>query len=251
MQLSLRHSMVHGLQFQMNYVFGKSIDLGSDSERTDYNKNQTFSSIVNAWNIKGNRGVSDFDTRHAITGSFNYLLPFGRGAKFISTSNSVLNAFVGGWDLAGLVHWTSGLPFSGVDGMGWGTDWATQSFALVNGKVSSGGHRVINGAPNAFSDPSAAYAASSTPPFAGVSGQRNIFRGDGYFSIDGSVTKEFRIVEGQTLKFQWDVFNTTNAVRFDPHSVQNNPFGGASSFGIYSKQLVEARRMQLGLRYSF
>jgi hypothetical protein len=251
MQLSLRHSMVHGLQFQMNYVFGKSIDLGSDSERTDYNKNQSFSSIVNAWNIKGNRGVSDFDTRHAITGSFNYLLPFGKGARFLSTSNGILNAFVGGWDLAGLVHWTSGLPFSGVDGMGWGTDWATQSFALVTGKVASGGHHIVNGGPNAFSDPAAAYAASSIPPFAGVSGQRNIFRGDGYFSMDGSVTKEFRIVEGQTLKFQWDVFNTTNAVRFDPHSVQNNPFGGASSFGIYSKQLVEARRMQLGLRYSF
>jgi hypothetical protein len=250
-QLSLRHSMVHGLQFQMNYVYGKSIDLGSDSERTDYNKNQTFSSIVNAWNIKGNRGVSDFDTRHAITGSFNYLLPFGKGARFLSTSNGILNAFVGGWDLAGLVHWTSGLPFSGVDGMGWGTDWATQSFALVTGKVRSGGHHIVNGGPNAFSDPAAAYTASSVPPFAGVSGQRNIFRGDGYFSMDGSVTKEFRIVEGQTLKFQWDVFNTTNAVRFDPHSVQNNPFGGASSFGIYSKQLVEARRMQFGLRYSF
>jgi hypothetical protein len=121
----------------------------------------------------------------------------------------------------------------------------------VEGNVASGGHHNVDGSPNAFSNPSAAYQASSTPPFAGVSGQRNIFRGDGYFSIDGSVTKEFSIVEGQTLKFQWDVFNTTNSVRFDPHSVQNNPFGGASSFGIYSKQLVEARRMQLGLRYSF
>ena len=251
MQLSLRHSMVHGLQFQMNYVFGKSIDLGSDSERTDYNKNQAFSSIVNAWNIKGNRGVSDFDTRHALTGNFSYLLPFGKGARFLSTSNHVLNAVVGGWDVAGLVHWTSGLPFSGTDGMGWGTDWATQSFALVTGNVASGGHHIIDGAPNAFSNPAAAYAASSTPPFAGVSGQRNIFRGDGYLSIDGSVTKEFSVVEGQTLKFQWDVFNTTNSVRFDPHSVQNNPFGGASSFGVYSKQLVDARKMQLGLRYSF
>ena len=60
MQLSLRHAMSHGLQFQFNYVLAKSIDLGSDSERTDYNKNQNFSSIVNAWNIKGNRGFSDF-----------------------------------------------------------------------------------------------------------------------------------------------------------------------------------------------
>ena len=251
LQLSLRHSMSHGLQFQMNYVLGKSIDLGSDSERTDYNKSQTFSSIVNAWNIRGNRGVSDFDTRHALTGSFNYILPFGKGGRFASTANRLVNAVVGGWDLAGLVHWTSGLPFSGTDGMGWGTDWATQSFARVNGNVASGGHHIINGNPNAFSNPDAAYAASSTPPFAGISGQRNIFRGDGYFSIDGSVTKEFSIVEGQTLKFQWDVFNTTNSVRFDPHSVQNNPFGGASSFGIYSKQLVDARRMQVSLRYSF
>ena len=249
MQLSLRHAMTHGLQFQLNYVYAKSIDLGSDSERTDYNHNQTFSSIVNAWNIKGNRGPSDFDTRHAITGNFNYILPFGRGASFLASSNRVLNAVVGGWDVAGLVHWTSGLPFSGVDGAGWGTDWATQSFALVSGPVSSGGHHIVNGQPNAFPNPTAALANIGAP-FAGTSGQRNIFRGDGYFSIDGSVTKEFRVVEGQTLKFQWDVFNTTNSVRFDPHSVQGNPFS-ASSFGVYGKQLVDARRMQVSLRYSF
>jgi hypothetical protein len=249
LQLSLRHAMTHGLQFQFNYVFGKSIDLGSDSERTDYNKSQTFSSIVNAWNIKGNRGVSDFDTRHALTGNFNYMLPFGKGASLVSGANRVVNALVGGWDVAGLVHWTSGLPFSGVDGAGWGTDWATQSFALVTGKVASGGHHIVAGEPNAFPNPTAALANIGAP-FAGVSGQRNIFRGDGYFSIDGSLTKEFRIVEGQALKFQWDVFNTTNAVRFDPHSIQNNPFS-ASSFGIYSKQLVDARRMQLSLKYSF
>ena len=88
MQLSLHHTMAHGLQFQFNYVLAKSIDLGSDSERTDYNKGQNFSSIVNAWNIKGNRGVSDFDTRHAISGNFNYLLPFGKGATFVSVFQS-------------------------------------------------------------------------------------------------------------------------------------------------------------------
>jgi hypothetical protein len=120
---------------------------------------------------------------------------------------------------------------------------------LVTGKVASGGHHIIGGVPNAFPNPTAALA-NITAPFAGITGQRNVFRGDGYFSIDGSLTKVFRITEGQALKFQWDVFNATNAVRFDPHSVQNNPFS-ASSFGVYSKQLVEARRMQLSFRYSF
>jgi hypothetical protein len=249
MQLSLRHAMAHGLQFQFNYVLAKSIDLGSDSERTDYNKGQNFSSIVNAWNIKGNRGPSDFDARHSISTNFNYMMPFGRGRAFASSPNRMVDTLISGWDVAGLAHWTSGLPFSGIDGAGWGTDWATQSFAFVTGKVASGGHHIIAGVPNAFSNPTAALA-NITAPFAGNSGQRNIFRGDGYFSIDGSLTKEFRIVEGQFMKFQWDVFNVTNAVRFDPHSVQNNPFS-ASSFGVYSKQLVEARRMQFSLRYSF
>lgn len=249
MQLSLRHAMTHGLAFQFNYVLAKSIDLGSDSERTDYNKGQNFSSIVNAWNIKGNRGVSDFDTRHAISSNFNYGLPFGRGRSFAASSNRIVDAVVSGWDISGLAHWTSGLPFSGNDGAGWGTDWATQSFALVTGKVASGGHHIVAGEPNAFPNPTAALANISAP-FAGVTGQRNVFRGDGYFSIDGSLTKVFRVTEGQALKFQWDVFNTTNAVRFDPHSVQNNPFS-ASSFGVYSKQLVDARRMQLSMRYSF
>lgn len=249
LQLTLRHAPAHGIDFQFCYVFGKSIDLGSDAERTDYNKGQNFSSVVNAWNIKGNRGVSDFDTRHSITSDFNYRMPFGKGGTFIPAPNRFWDKVVSGWDLSGLVHWTSGLPFSGVDGAGWGTDWATQSFALVTGPVNSGGHHIVAGEPNAFPNPTAALQ-NITAPFAGVTGQRNIFRGDGYFSIDGSVMKEFRIVEGQTLKFQWDVFNTANSVRFDPHSVQGNPFS-ASSFGVYSKQLVDARRMQLSLRYSF
>jgi hypothetical protein len=124
-----------------------------------------------------------------------------------------------------------------------------QSFAKVTGPVKSGGHHIINGQPNAFSDLTKALA-NVTAPFAGESGQRNAFRGDGYFSTDASLTKVFQIKERQSLKFQWDVFNSTNAVRFDPHSVQNNPFI-ASSFGVYGSPLVEARRMQFSLRYSF
>ena len=249
MQLSLHHALQHGLQFDFDYTLARSIDLGSDAERTSYQQGQNFSSIINAFNIKGNRGVSDFDTRHAISANFGYKLPFGKGAMFGSGVNPIVNTFISGWNLSGLTHWTSGLPFSGDDGAGWGTDWASQSFALVTGKVASGGHHIEGGEPNAF--PNVAAALNNiTAPFAGVSGQRNAFRGDGYFSIDSSLAKLFTITETQNLKFQWDVFNATNSVRFDPHSVQNNPFS-ASSFGVYSAQLVLPRAMQFSLRYSF
>jgi Carboxypeptidase regulatory-like domain len=247
LQLSLHHAMEHGLQFDFDYTLARSIDLGSDAERSSYQQN--FSSIVNAFNIKGNRGVSDFDTRHAISTNFGYKLPFGRGAMFGSGANPFVNTFISNWNLSGLTHWTSGLPFSGTDGAGWGTDWDTQSFALVTGKVVSGGHHIENGEPNAFPNVTAALQ-NITAPFAGVSGQRNPFRGDGYFSVDGSLAKVFPIHDEQALKFQWDVFNTTNAVRFDPHSIQSNPFS-ASSFGVYSAQLVLPRAMQFSLRYSF
>jgi Carboxypeptidase regulatory-like domain len=249
MQLSLHHTMSQGLQFDFNYTLAKSSDLGSDAERADFNQAQTFSSIVNAFNIRGNRGVSDFDTRHAIAANFDYKLPFGRGAAFASSTNPIVNALISNWGLSGLTHWTSGLPFSGIDGAGWSTDWAVQSFALNTGKIASGGHHITDGEPNAFPNQTAALA-NITAPFAGQTGQRNAFRGDGYFSIDSSLAKVFSIFESQTLKFQWDVFNTTNSVRFDPASVQNNPFN-AGSFGVYSKQLVAPRAMQFSLRYGF
>ena len=249
LQLALHHQMSRGLQLDLDYTLAKSIDMGSDSERTDYNKGQNFSSIINAWNIKGNRGPSDFDTRHAISVNGDYRLPFGHGAAFANDTNRVLNAVISGWNLSGLSHWTSGLPFSGQDGAGWSTDWAVQSFARVTGKVASGGHRIVNGQPNAFHDQTKALT-NVVAPFAGQTGQRNAFRGDGYFSIDSSVARVFSVTERQSLKFQWDVFNSTNSVRFDAASVQSNPFS-ASSFGVYSRQLVEARRMQFSLRYSF
>jgi hypothetical protein len=249
LQLSLPHTMEHGLQFDFDYTLARSVDLGSDAERTDTNQGQTFSNIINAFNILGNRGPSDFDTRHAISGNFEYKLPFGKGANFASGVNPIVNTFISGWNLSGLAHWTSGLPFSGTDGAGWSTDWAVQSFALKTGPVASGGHHIEGGEPNAFPNVTAALN-NITAPFAGVSGQRNEFRGDGYFSIDSSLAKVFPIYEQQNLKFQWDVFNATNSVRFDPNSVQKNPFS-ASSFGVYSAQLVPPRAMQFSLRYSF
>ncbi len=89
-------------------------------------------------------------------------------------------------------------------------------------------------------------------PYPGETGQRNNFRGDGYSSLDSGMSKVFRITEAQQLKFAAEVFNTFNNVRFDPHTVRNNPYGGSSAFGDYSSPLLtQGRRMQFSLRYSF
>jgi len=248
MQLSLHHPMRKGVQFDLNYVFAKSIDLGSDTER-GYG-GQLFSSLINSWNIRGNRGPSDFDVRHAITGNFVVALPFGRGAAFASGLNRALDAVIGGWALSGLAHWTSGLPFSTIDGLGWGTNWNNQSFNVLTGPVATGGHNSNAGDPNVFKNQTAALA-NIRAPYPGETGQRNMLRGDGYFSIDSGLSKVFRITEGQNVKFSFEVFNVTNSVRFDPNSINNNPFGSPSSFGNYSALLTRPRVVQLSLRYAF
>jgi Carboxypeptidase regulatory-like domain len=249
LQLSLHHPMQKGLQFDFNYVFGKSSDLGSDAER-GYN-GQLFSSLINSWNIRGNRGPSDFDVRHSVVGNAVVALPFGRGAAFLSGVNRAVDALIGGWTLSGLAHWTSGLPFSTIDGLGWGTNWNNQSFNILTGPVVTGGHNSdANGNPNVFNNQAQALA-NIRAPYPGETGQRNILRGDGYFSIDSGLSKVFRITERQNLKFSFEVFNVTNSVRFDPNSIANNPFGSASTFGDYSALLTRPRVVQLSLRYAF
>ncbi len=264
LQLTMHHPQAHGVQFDFYYTLSKSIDLGSDAERTGPSTETIgggggyysgsggyFSQIINVYNLKGNRGVSDFDVHHSITGNAIAALPFGRGKLIGSNMNKLADALLGHWALTGLTHWTSGLPFGAIDGIGWSTDWADQSWVVNTGSFASGGHqRDSFGQPNAFPSQSAALA-NIRPPYAGETGQRNAYRGDGYFSVDTGLNKTFAITEKQQLKFAWESFNTTNAVRFDPASVSDNPYGSPGSYGEYTALLTQGRRMQGSLRYSF
>ena len=48
-------------------------------------------------------------------------------------------------------------------------------------------------------------------------GSRNVLRGDGYFSIDFSLSKAWTMPwsQDQRLRFRWDTFNLTNTPSFD------------------------------------
>ena len=263
-QMALHHQESHGLQFDLYYTLSHSIDLGSDSERTGpstetiggaggyYSGSGGYlSQIINVYNPKGNRGSSDFDVRHSITANVIGGLPFGRGRLLGANANRVTNALIGNWTLTGLTHWTSGLPFGAIDGIGWSTDWADQSWVVNTAPIASGGHKHdVHGLPNAFASQATALS-NIRPPYAGETGQRNAYRGDGYFSVDSGLSKVINFTEKQELKFACETFNTTNTVRFDPASISSNPYGSPGSYGEYTALLTQGRRMQLSLRYSF
>jgi hypothetical protein len=110
------------------------------------------------------------------------------------------------------------------------------------------------GNPQFFDDPNAINEglASGSPvrlPYPGEAGQRNNFRGDGYFSLDSGLNKTWRLRELGSLKFAWEVYNVTNTVRFDPASIGSGLTGG--NIGVASTLLTVPRRMQFSMRYDF
>ncbi len=253
-QLTLRHPMSHGLQVDFSYTLSKSMDFGSDAERnTEFTGQGSFSDILNTWKPYLNRGVSDFDTHHLITADWVYLMPFGRGRQVLGNDNTLLDVFIGGWQWSGINRWSSGLPFS-VFEPGWSTDWQIESFGVNTGNVTTHKHIDSNGNPQYFADPNAINTGTSTGgpirlPYPGEAGQRNNFRGDGYFNVDSGLSKNWKIKEYGTLKFAWEVYNVTNAVRFDPASIDTGLTDG--SLGIASALLTAPRRMQFSLRFDF
>ena len=261
LQVTLRHAMAHGAQFDINYTFSKTIDMGSDAERTsEFSPSGTAlaqSAIQNTWRPYLNRAVADFDTRHIVTIDAVYALPFGKGRAFLAGSGQLVNTVLGGWQYSGIFRTTSGLPFSLTE-PGYTTDWQQPAFAVVTDPTLKA-HKHIDAQGNVtfFDNPATLNngVTSGTPvrlPYPGEAGERNFFRGDGYLDLDSSLSKGFQLAEYGNLNFTWSVYNVTNSVRFDPFSIGSQLTSG--SLGVASGVLggnQAPRRMQFALRYDF
>jgi hypothetical protein len=247
-ELILKHPMSHGVQFDLNYSYGKSIDMGSDAERIGFIGGPG-DQIFNAWSPNLQRAVSTFDTTHQLNSNWLVYLPYGHGRAFGSTANRWANAVLGGWEVTGLFRWTSGFPVSAGNGAAWATNWELSGYATQIGPKPKTGTTMVNGSPNLFKDPATA-VNSYRQDFAGEVGGRNTLRGPGYIGIDMGLDKIFKITEQQQLRFSWEVFNVFNNVRFDVLTA-NTGIDQASSFGNFTKTLTQPRKMQFALRYSF
>jgi len=258
-QLILRHPTSQGLSLDFSYTFSNSIDMGSDTERsTEFNNavntGGNFSNILNTWKPYLNRGHSDFDIRHLITADWVYQLPVGRGRKYLNSANTAVDALIGGWQWSGINRYSSGLPFSLTE-PGYTTDWQIGSFGVVTGKVQMK-KQVLNGSPQVFLNPNAINSGTTTGspvrlPYPGDAGERNNFRGDGIFGIDSGLAKTWKIKEFGALKFDWQVFNVTNSVRFNSNYVYLGQGLTGGNLGSYSAMQNAPRRMQFGLRFDF
>jgi len=246
-----------GLEFDLNYTFSKSLDENSNAERVnEYEQGAGIGSfsavgysgqVINSWDTHGLYGPSDYDTTYQLNANWLYDVPVGRGKRFGENWTRLEDAVLGGWQLSGLTRWTSGYPFS-ISTYAFATNYEQDGRAVLVGAAPTG-LSFQNGVPNVFkAGPNAANSFRYAYP--GEAGQRNNLRGPGYFGVDMSLGKSWRFTESQALRFSWDVFNVTNAVRFDVGTINQYLLYG-TTLGNFSETLTKPRVMQFGLRYSF
>ena len=253
-QLSVRQQLHSGLEYDVNYTLSHSLDEGSDPER-----NTNGSPIINSFSPHQWYADSDFDVRHNITANYSIPFPFGKGQKYLN-GGGWTDRLVGGWELNGVVHYSTGFPFSAVAANNWGTNFAFNSNMVQTGPIPTGGHHydAVNLEETALNGITSAQAAANLRfAYPGESGQRNNFRSDGYLSIDDGLSKSFRTWREQQFKITVEVFNVINTNRFGiPQNAGDSP-----NYGVYQNQaagfngpaslLVQPRQMQFSGKYIF
>jgi hypothetical protein len=158
-----------------------------------------------SFNLKGDYGNMDFDTRHNFTAVMNYALP----------NASHFKPLLSGWELSSLVSLHTGQPFtvfSSTDNTGTNegeqrADLVGDPFAGTSHSFNKAGVMWLNQA--AFADPA--------PGTQGNSG-RNAFYGPGYASTDFSVIKNTKITERIGTQFRIEMYNLFNRVNLAPPS---------------------------------
>lgn len=212
-----------GLQFNASYTFSKSIDYNS--------LNSQGIVVQDSYNLRNNRGLSDFDARHRFVISGLYELPF-KG-----------NQFVEGWQLSTIVQSQSGNPVNIVINNAAFTGTNNTVRPDVTGPIGT------LGTVNRWFD---------ITPFVVPVGRfgnlgRNVVIGPGFNNTDFSVIKRTKLTETQLIEFRWEVFDLFNHANFGQPGrvVGTATFGQITNTRFATGDSGSSRQMQFALKYKF
>ncbi len=253
LQVSVRR-YVGALRLNANYTFSRSIDTlnpggSATSSAADGNG---YASPVDNFNIRANKAISDFDHHHSLNASVIWAMPFGAGKRFGAAWPKWLDTAVGGWELGELIIVQDGAPFS-VSSTRTTFSNDANTYANFNGPDRHIG-KLIQKPDGSVWWLSAADLANFSFPNAGEYGNvgRNVFCLPGYFDIDMSLVKRFKLTERHVVTFRAEAYNLFNHANFSGLSTSLTT---PSSFGKLSSTTgpagTSARNMQLTLRYDF
>jgi hypothetical protein len=267
--VSLRQRL-NSLFLDVNYTYSHSLD-DSSGLQSDFgfgSQNNSGPFIENPIRQRSNYGNSDFDIRHLINASAVWQMPFGRGKRLGSNVGRGLDALIGGWQLAGIFRWNTGLATgSPFDDARWATNWNVQANVTPTAPFQTCPNRSTNGTPKLFGgsgcDIKAIYQGFRNA-YPGETGPRNYIRLPGYMNVDLGLAKTWKMPwsEKHQLQLRWDVFNVANLQRFGLVDASRTGFGVArdpalrglnppTNWSNFVQIQGQPRVMQVGARYSF
>jgi len=195
LQAKIDKRFSHGLSSLLAYTWSKSIDGASVFFGSGANATTIFPQ--DNYNLRAERGLSDFEIRQRLSWSFIYELP---------TTQKLPKTLAGGWQVGGILTLQSGQPFSVLTGQdNSGTGLGNDRPNLV-GDPNAGPHTVQQW----FN--TAAFVPNASLTFGNAG--RNIVTGPGYRDFDFSLMKNTKIRENVNLQFRAEFFNIANHPAF-------------------------------------
>ncbi|HEX4278945.1 MAG TPA: TonB-dependent receptor [Bryobacteraceae bacterium] len=234
-----------GVDFQAAYTWSHAIDDAADPlVAPGGNRNIA----RNSFNLKEERGSSDYDLRHRLVVNYVYQLPAGAGHAHFN--KGLAAQILGGWELAGLSTFQSGHPidlYSSED---------SEYTGLSNRPDLIGDPSIPAGAPrNQVGPPASAFAVQ---PF-GRPGNlgRNTFTGPAYYDTDVTLIKNTRVTERINAQFRAEIYNIFNRIQFDLPGTASDTLASPGTFGQSLNTITQpdgttsARQIQLALKLIF
>ena len=249
--LSVRaeHRLSNGLYVLNSFTWSKA--LGDSEQALETYPGYTVANAQNIHNLAGEYGPSSFDLKFIDVTSVVYQLPFGKGRQFGSNMNPVMDAVFGGWEVNAVDTARTGTainvnygPSAANDLTGSIADY--RGLAVLRPNVSGTG-----GVSQSQGQEVNTYFAGytfTTPPVNAPNGNlgRDAFREPGFWQLDSSVNKSFRIRETMRLQFRSEFFNILNKTNLSPPTATTT----SAAFGTI-RSTFQPRYIQFALKLVF
>jgi hypothetical protein len=220
--VSAAKPLARGLQVNASYSWSKSLD---------YNSLSTQGIVVqDSYNLRGDRGLSDFDARNRFVARAIYDLPF-RGKRMVEN-----------WQLAIILQVQSGNPVNIVTSNSTVTGVAGTLRPDITGPVA------IIGSPDRWFDTSVFTPVSRFGDLG-----RNVVVGPGFNNTDFSIMKNTKVGDRLRLQFRAEVFDLFNHANFgQPGNVAGTPgFGRITNTRFPTGESGSSRQLQFGVKLTF
>lgn len=255
LQAQVQKRMSAGLTLLASYTWSKTLTNADAEYPTEaaWEANGV-SGALNTYNLKVEKGLSEFDTPQSVVLSYTYDLPFGKGRPF-ANQGGVVNAVAGGWQIAGSQTYQSGNPLAVTE-----SNWTSGVFAGPEANLGASPRpNVVPGQnPNGFHGGNFVYGQSlrlnpaaftTAPNFTFGDAPRTLGNVRTFANLNENLDFSKKIpmyTEKANTIFRMDFFNAFNRHTFQGFNttVGNPGFGQASSTS-------GGRSIQAELRVSF